>query len=380
MRRWLVVYLLVVLWGCSGSPQKSGPAPPSEGPSRPVSVGEVTLAYPGANTPEYALLDIGLVIFDPGIPSDPGTHSKLGIFPERRKAEARYLPYILRETLVQTQAWGAVRVLPKADKASELLVTGKILHSDGSRLQIQIRAADATGRVWLNRVYHDEAHEHDYPVVVGAEPYIDLHRQIANDLLAFREQFSSKDFGRVRDVALLQYAASLSPQAFDGFVGTDGDGRLVIRRLPAEDDPMLSRVQRIQNQEYLFIDNADEQYQTLYDRMTPTYNLWRQNGRELAIYKEEYEQRIANRDSDARRGTFAAMQETYNAYRRSKEHDQDLEELAEGFNNEVAPTVMEIEGKVFRLSGSLESQYNEWRSILRSIFALETGLPTAGVN
>ena len=34
---------------------------------------------------------------------------------------------------------------------------------------------------------------------------------------------------------------------------------------------------------------------------------------------------------------------------------------------------MEIEGKVFRLSGSLDSQYNEWRSILRSIFALETG-------
>ena len=68
------------------------------------------------------------------------------------------------------------------------------------------------------------------------------------------------------------------------------------------------------------------------------------------------------------------MQQTYSAYKRSKEHDQDLDEMAEGFNNEVAPTVMEIEGKVFRLNGSLEAQYGEWRSILRSIFALETGL------
>ena len=111
--------------------------------------------------------------------------------------------------------------------------------------------------------------------------------------------------------------------------------------------------------------------------MTPTYNLWRQNGRELAIYHVEYEAREVSRDRDGRRGTYAAMQQTYNAYKRSKEHDQDLDELAQGFNNEVAPTVLEVQGKVFRLNGTLDSQYNEWRSILRSIFALETGLPPA---
>jgi hypothetical protein len=36
---------------------------------------------------------------------------------------------------------------------------------------------------------------------------------------------------------------------------------------------------------------------------------------------------------------------------------------------------METSGRVFRLSGTLESQYNEWRGILRDIFALETGTP-----
>jgi hypothetical protein len=74
------------------------------------------------------------------------------------------------------------------------------------------------------------------------------------------------------------------------------------------------------------------------------------------------------------------MQQTYNTYKRAKEHDQDLDEIAEGFNNEVAPTVMEIEGKVFRLNGSLEAQYSEWHSILRSIFSLETGLPPTDDN
>ena len=52
---------------------------------------------------------------------------------------------------------------------------------------------------------------------------------------------------------------------------------------------------------------------------------------------------------------------------------QELRELAEGFHNEVAPTSMEIEGRVVRLSGSLEQRYGEWRRILREIYALETG-------
>ena len=51
--------------------------------------------------------------------------------------------------------------------------------------------------------------------------------------------------------------------------------------------------------------------------------------------------------------------------------------LAQRFNNEVQPTVMEVEGRVVRLTGDLDNQYAEWRRILRRIFELETGLPAA---
>jgi hypothetical protein len=71
------------------------------------------------------------------------------------------------------------------------------------------------------------------------------------------------------------------------------------------------------------------------------------------------------------------MLQTYDAYKWSKIHEQDLDELAQGFNNEVAPTVLEVKGKVFRLTGTLDSQYRDWRNILRQIFELETGLPAA---
>ena len=74
---------------------------------------------------------------------------------------------------------------------------------------------------------------------------------------------------------------------------------------------------------------------------------------------------------------LTALEQSYNTYKWSKIHEQDLDELALGFNNEVAPTVMDVSGAVVELSGTLDSQYSEWRDILQRIFALETGLPPA---
>ena len=41
----------------------------------------------------------------------------------------------------------------------------------------------------------------------------------------------------------------------------------------------------------------------------------------------------------------------------------------------MEPLLVEVEGKVLQLTGSVESQYASWRELLREIFATETGLP-----
>lgn len=337
-------------------------------------VGNVTLRVE-QSTAEDAMLDVGLAIFDPGIPADGSTHSKLGIFPEIRKAEAQFMPVLLRQVLLASNAWGVVRVLPDEQNSSELLVTGKILQSNGSSLVVQITARDATGRAWLDKTYRDIASERDYPASEGGDPYIDLYRQIANDLLAVRLGLDTRQLQAIRLVALMRYAASLSEDAFGSYLQQDPEGIYSVVRLPADGDPMMARVERIRNQEHLFVDTVDEQYVTLYEEMAPTYNLWRQYGREQALYQQDYEARAQNKERIGRRGTFSGMEQTYSTYKQIKIQEQDLDEMALGFNNEVAPTVMEASGRVFRLSGTLETQYNEWRSILRDIFALETGLP-----
>lgn len=344
----------------------------------PAPVGQVSLKVSTAASPE-ALLDVGLVILDAGIPEDESSHSKLGIFPDIRRIEAQYIPVVLRQALIDSNAWGVVRVLPRSSELTEVLVTGQILHSDGLRLVLQVNASDATGRPWLDKVYVDHSEAGDYPVLPERDPYGDIYRQIANDLLARRETLQQKELSDIRNIAFMRYARSLAPEAFAGYLAETeeegGEKRYSLNRLPATGDPMLGRVERIRNQEYLFVDNLDEQYLQLQQEMAPTYHLWRQYDQEQALYREDYQRRASSRDSRGRRGSFSAMEQAYTQYKLIKIQQQDLRELAQGFNNEVAPTVMEAGGRVFRLSGTLDSQYEDWRRILRDIFVLETGTP-----
>ena len=54
--------------------------------------------------PSEELLDIGILLFDPNIPEEEDDF----IFPEIRKAEARYMPFHLKKTLQDTGFWGGV--------------------------------------------------------------------------------------------------------------------------------------------------------------------------------------------------------------------------------------------------------------------------------
>ena len=365
--------VLLLLTGCASTPGSQSPQPlPMALQTWPPPLGAVALETLPA--PPRPALDLALVSFDPGIPEQTAGLSRQGIFPDIRRAEARYLPVRLRQVLQASNAWGAVRVLPESQPAATLQLEGEILHSDGRFLVLQIRAEDASGRVWLDRVYADEAQGTDYPVANDSDPFIDLYRQVANDLLATYRSLPAAEVQQLPEIALLRQAAYLAPEYFAGFVAEDAAGRQQLLRRPAADDPMLARVELIRSQEFRFIDTVDEQYVDLYQTMQPTYNLWRQYGREQALYREDYQRRLAQRDRAGARGTYAAMEQTYNAFKWSKIQQQDLEDLARGFNNEVLPTVLEVSGSVYRLNGSLENQYDEWRGILREIFRLESGL------
>ncbi len=318
-------------------------------------------------------LDVGVVVFDAGLQEPPPEAQDI-VFPQIRGAESMYFAVELRRALEASGVWGAVRVLPGESTLVDLTINGRILVATGQRLSLQLRVVDATGQQWLERTYTVDAGMATYPVTAGEEPFAALYRQVAGDLEEMLGGLSAQAQARIHLVASLRYAHGLAPDAFAGYLEGGGDAPWTLVREPSPDDPMLARVERVRQQEYLFVDVADEQYGQMHDEMTPTYNLWRQYRWEQATYREEYVDRVEARQDRDRRGSYAAMLRDYSTYRAYRIQQQDLDELAGGFNNEIEPTVVQTRGRVFRLGGTLQARYDEWRRLMREIFRLETGL------
>lgn len=376
LRRAALILCLLALGSCGSAPPvqpqpAAGASTAVDASSWPAALGEVNLQV--LEQPPAPLLDIALAVFESGL--EDSANPPAEVFPDIRRHETRLLPARLRQVLQHSNAWGVVRLVPEAQGSTHLQLTGRILHSDGERLVLAVRAEDARGEVWLQAVYHDASDAVDYPVSAGADPFDDLYAAIANDLLAARQARSASSLQQLPQIATLRYAAGLLPAAFADFLQQDAEGHWQLRRLPAGDDPMLARIATIREREHLFVDTVDEQYLQLAESLQPAYDLWRQYTREQAEYRADYRERLAGRNRAGPPGSYAAMDQAYNAFRWSRIQEQDMEELARGFANEVRPTVLDVDGQVYRLSGSLERQYAEWRNILSQILSLEMGLP-----
>ena len=329
-----------------------------------------------ANERRVSELNISITAFEPGVPSDPLLYRGLQVFPRIRAVEALLLPFRLREILVETNEWGAVRVLPGPDVAAELLVSGAIVRSDGEALELQVRAIDASGRVWLDQAYVSAATSSNGQSggESGRSGYQELFDSIAEDLHMARALHDDKALADIVQVSSLRYAYELAPSVFGGYLGSAPDGTFIIQRLPADDDPMFERIERIRQVEYLVIDTVDERFQALNAEIESIYDLWREYRRQVAQYQNDEATRRQAARSDAPRGSYEAIQTLYDNYRWARSEEQLRESRAEAFDNEVGPTVMAMELRVAELEDWLEQQYAEWRNILAEIFYLETGL------
>ena len=142
--------------------------------------------------PEEQLLDVGIAVFDSGIPEGEVDKEILeelirdGTFVYIRRTEARYMAVTLRDTLQKSGHWGAVWVTPSASTAADVNVMAEILRSDGDEFLLYVKAVDASGRVWLDGEYGmgTAAGAYNRQRFGGLDPYQDVFSSFANDLAA----------------------------------------------------------------------------------------------------------------------------------------------------------------------------------------------------
>jgi hypothetical protein len=327
-----------------------------------------------------AFVDISIRVFDtsvaeaasPAAPADSGTGSSLT--PEAvRLAEVRYMPMHLRYHLEAAGRFGAVRVLPLLDNGAELMIEGRIISSDQFRLELVVTARDSTGRVWVDQTYAAEAVN---STSLSENPqldddFADLYRSIVRDLASVLDMLTPQDLREIETLALLRYGQGLAPQQLSSYIDAS-EGRFRALRLPAANDPLLVRIQAIREREFLFIDVVDEEYSRFHADIKPVYDMWREYRRETVDSATARTTREINQPSQFPRGSYYALQENYNNFRWAKLQALYLDELSEGFENETAPTEIELSDSLYRLTGTMEQQYREWRSILAELYALET--------
>jgi hypothetical protein len=380
-----VATLLVVLSGCATYyAQDVGPTP--------IMRAEEEIR-------EDQLLDVGILVFK-GAEITEEKAEKEGTHADIRKAEAHFIPYHLKNTLQQSAQWGSVQVVPAETDSFDLLVAGEILESNGEYLGLKIEVVDASGRSWFRKNYREEvgeaAYKNNRPGQKDA--FQNLYNAIANDMAAFKNSLSPEEIRNLRTTAKLKFADDFAPEAFKGYLAQDADDLLAIKRLPADDDPMLQRLLRIREREYMFVDTLNEQYEQFYVAMWPSYENWRQlNVTERKAISEIRKKALTRQLLGALMiaGAVAAgvgnsnntavlqtgliliggqvILDGFNISKEAEIHEASIRELSDSFSGEMKPVVMEFEGKQYELTGSAEEQFKKWRELLRKIYYAETG-------
>jgi hypothetical protein len=363
------------------------------------TVGPTPIEQAKTEIPEEQLMDVGILVFETKEltaedAKDEGTSLDI------RKAETHYIPYHLKNTLHQSGHWGAIQVVPAETNSVDLLVKGKILESNGEDLVLEVDVVDATGKRWFKRKYSAEVSTPDYSgnKVGEKDAYQNLYNAIANDMAEYKMKIDVAEIKTIRTVSKLKFAREFAPDAFDGYLAQDKKGHLSVKRLPADDDPMMERLLKIREREYMYVDTLNRQYDGFYNEMWPPYENWRK----LNLTEREARKKIkreamtkqllgalivagavvaGTRNANAGRVLAPAMAviggqvfiSGWNVSKEAEMHSAAIEELSESFGNEMQPVTMEFEGRQYELTGSAEEQFKRWKLLLRQIYFAETG-------
>ncbi|QMU61985.1 MAG: hypothetical protein GKR92_09885 [Gammaproteobacteria bacterium] len=343
---------------------------------------------------ESNLLDVGILLFEKGEITDKQKKEE-GAHEDIRQAESRYMAYHLKETMQRSNGWGAIRVLPEKSYIADIVVTGIILTSNGEEMMIKINVIDSTGQAWFEKSYKTYADDESYLLTKpGKDVYQYVYNRIANDVRKHRKKLTDEDLTAIRNTSEIRYAAGLSPDPFANYIASGPNGQSTITRLPANDDPMLDRVRKVRDREFLFIDTINEHYSNFYGEMWEPYENWRK------YYLIEAEQRraVERRANQTRlMGALFILQNILNGgaipgavsailvhktvkniSEEAEIHNEAIRELGDSLQAEVSPLVVEIEGRTVELTGSIEEQYQKWRELLHEIYINETGFAFDG--
>jgi len=350
-------------------------------------------------------LSVSIAVFDPGLPEDPADYYSDTSWPELRRAESMHMAITLKETMEKTSNFGAVRVTPDAKSSSDLYVQAKIEESNGEDVSLKVTVSDSTGKKWINKkVYSSRITEYvfkepryrDKNGKLTVDPYDKIYERIAIDIAKLK--ISGDKAAKVRTVTKLRFAQNMSGESFSDIL-KERNGIYTLTGLPDDDDPMMKRIENIKYRDDMFIDSLQPHYESFGSDMSEPYSIWQQqafveskSAREqkakargqalagilvaaLAVYATGEANTTAGAQTAAILGSLGAIKlfsESFKSSQEAQVHRDALNELGDSLDANLAPRVIEMEETTAELTGSAKEQFQQWREILKKMYAQET--------
>jgi hypothetical protein len=346
---------------------------------------------------EEQLLDVGIVVFDPGM--DLLDDDQIA-FANVRQSEAVWFSSQLKTMLQNSNIWGQVRTMPSANSVMDVLINGEILESNGEFVKFRVTVQDATGREWFTKEYEQQASSYAYnpEVNYNRDPFRASFVEVANDLFDYRVALSESELVNIRNVSKIRFAHEFVPAAFSDFLQED-EGQYSLLRVPAANDPMMRRIDRVRARNDLFLDVIQDYYRVFNSNMAHPYQEWRKASYKEVVYARQLRTQSRNEKiagvasilvgvlaqtssnvytrGAGHIGIFSGADLIYNGYVKQNEallHSATVRELGAALETELEPSVIDLEDRSVTLSGTVDDQYQEWRRILGEMFEAESGL------
>lgn len=339
-----------------------------------------------------------IIVFDPNIPATTAAMTKLGVWPELRRAEANRFSVLLKNSIAERKIFDGLRIHPDNSSSANFYLTGKILKSDGMNIELAIKVDDVSGRSVLKRTYRHKVNEYvlNNRRHAGQDLYKVVFNKIAIDIEKVIDKQSSKRIAELKTIEKLNFAEQFSPEYFSKFTKKSRfSGNMILVSVPGDSDKMIARIEPLFVKDQLFTDNLQDDYQFFYNKMDKDYLAWQKNSfyqvkAEEAAKKQAQAQAFAgallmvagaaaasNSNNSytgyaAGYGAMAAgagfLAKSSQTSKQAKIIKDGIDELGKDLSISMAPSVIEMEDKIVELSGDASEQYQQWRKILKDIY------------
>ncbi len=350
-------------------------------------------------------LDVVIPVFDPGLPDDGTEYDTEGVWPDLRRAESIRFAYKLKTALEDTNAFGAVRVVPDATATGDLYILGAIQESNGEDVEFEMQVFDIAGKRWLYESINHEVTSSFYKNIRNKEkdPYDPLFAKAAEALveeLSYHEAAELEDIKRITE---LRFGANFVEDAFVEYLPEE-NGVYELTSFPSDDDPMLMRTKAIRVRDQLYVDGLQDGYRAFSEKMKTSYRLWQEQSLAeiearsaaqkkaageavagvaliglaiLAIAAGAKSDKIgastAGTTAGIVSGVFGAglISNSFQTSKETKIHKDALDELGQSIDADLAPQIIAFEEKSVELTGSAKEQFAQWREFLKEIYLQE---------